>query len=131
MKAIVIAAVVASVLAQTSSVFSHHSQTMYEPDKKVTIEGVVTRWVWTNPHTWLFVDLKLPDGSVESWGFEANSAATMQRAGWRRNQFTAGDKVTVTGWPMKNGEKKALLNRIVTASGETRELNGNGPQIPR
>jgi hypothetical protein len=130
MKAIVIAGIIVAVLAQTT-LSSHHSQTMYEPDKKVTIEGVVSRWVWTNPHSWLFVDLKTPDGSVESWGFEANSAATMQRAGWKRNQFSAGDKVTVTGWPMKNGEKKALLNRIVTASGEMKELNGNGPQIPR
>jgi hypothetical protein len=130
MKATLIALIVGASLAQASLVIAHHSQTMYEPDKRVTVEGVVSRWVWTNPHTWLFVDVTTPSG-VETWGFEANSAATMARAGWKRTQFAAGDKVSVTGWPMKNGEKKALLNRVVSASGEVKELNGNGPQIPR
>jgi Family of unknown function (DUF6152) len=118
-------------LAFGISARAHHSQTMFEPEKQVTVEGTVSRWVWSNPHTWLYVDVKKADGSVDTWGFEANSAASMQRAGWKRTQFAAGDQVTVTGWPMKNGERKALLGRVMTADGTTKELNGNGPQIPR
>ena len=121
----------AVMLALSMPARAHHSQTMFEPDKQVTVEGTVSRWVWSNPHTWLYIEVKKADGPVDTWGFEANSAASMQRAGWKRTQFNAGDQVTVTGWPMKNGEHKALLGRVVTADGTTKELNGNGPQIPR
>jgi hypothetical protein len=131
MKSSLIIVATIGMLAQTTLVVAHHSQTMYEPDKKVTVDGVVSRWAWANPHSWLFVDVRLPDGTMENWGFEANSAATMQRAGWSRTQFAVGDKVTVTGWPMKSGDKRALLNRVVSANGQVKELNGNGPQIPR
>lgn len=113
-----------------SPAYPHHSQTMYEPDKQVTVKGVVSRWAWTNPHTWLFVDVT-GGGKVETWGFEANAAANMSRAGWSRLQFKPGDIVTVTGWPMKDGTPKALLNKVVTADGQTMSLPGNGPQRPR
>ena len=121
----------AALCALSGVASSHHSQTMYEPDKEVTVTGTVSRWVWTNPHTWLFVDVRNGDGGVQQWGFEANSAASMSRAGWKKTQFAAGDAVTVTGWPMKNGEAKALLHKVVLPGGEVRELNGNGPQVPR
>ena len=46
-------------------------------------------------------------------------------------QFAAGDTVTVSGWPMKSGDNKALFHKVVLPDGEVRELNGNGPQVPR
>src|SRR5512134_2661599 len=103
----------AVLLAFAGMARSHHSQTMYEPDKEVTVTGTVSRWVWTNPHTWLFVDVRNGEGAVQQWGFEANSAASMSRAGWKRDQFKAGDAVTVSGWPMKSGDTKALLHKVV------------------
>ena len=118
-------------LGLTVAASSHHSQTMYQPDHEVTVTGTVSRWVWTNPHTWLFVDVRNGEGAVQQWGFEANSAASMSRAGWKKTQFAAGDTVTVSGWPMKNGESKALLHRVVLPGGEVKELNGNGPQVTR
>ena len=68
----------------TSSMFAHHSATMFEETKTVTVEGVVKEFQYTNPHSWLLVDVKGADGKVTTWGFEAEGPSTMVRAGIRQ-----------------------------------------------
>src|SRR5215475_8247833 len=60
---------------------AHHSGTMFEKEKTITVEGVVKEFQYTNPHSWLKVDVKNKDGSVTTWGFEAEGPSTLQRSG--------------------------------------------------
>src|SRR2546427_2404711 len=87
---------------------AHHSGTMFEKEKTVTVEGVVKEFQYTNPHSWLLVDVKNKDGSVTTWGFEAEGPSTLQRSGIRRSDFSAGTKLKITGHPMKDGSPAAI-----------------------
>jgi hypothetical protein len=97
-------------------VFAHHSAAMFEEKKTITVEGVVKEFQYTNPHSWLLVDVKNKDGSVTTWGFEAEGPTTLQRAGIRPSEFKTGTKITITGRPMKDGTPAATWEFAVRAS---------------
>jgi len=99
------AAVVA--LSASVPVLAHHSGAMFDDMKEVTVTGVVKNFQYTNPHSWLIVDVKETDGTVTTWGFEAEGPSTMVRAGIRKSDFEAGTPVTVTGHPMRDGRPAA------------------------
>ena len=98
--------------------FAHHSATMFEPEKTVTVEGVVKQFQFTNPHSWLLVDVKNKNGSVTTWGFEAEGPSTLQRSGIRPSDFTAGTKLKITGRPMKDGSPAAIWVEAIRADGK-------------
>ena len=101
-----------------SSAYAHHSATMFEQTKQITVEGVVKEFQYSNPHSWLLVDVTAKDGTVTTWGFEAEGPSTLQRAGIRPGTFPVGTKITITGRPMKNGEPAAIWSYAVTADGK-------------
>src|SRR3954470_21869736 len=87
---------------------AHHSGAMFEEKKEVTLNGVVKEFQFTNPHSWLLVDVKGADGKVTTWGFEAEGPSSMVRAGIRLKDFAPGTPITITGRPMKDGRPAAL-----------------------
>ena len=97
---------------------AHHSATMFDDKKTVTVEGVVKEFQFTNPHSWLLVDVTGKDGKVVTWGFEAEGPTTLQRAGIRPSDFKVGTKLTITGNPMKNGQPAAIWIDAVRADGK-------------
>ena len=97
---------------------AHHSGAMFEKVKTITVEGVVKQFQYTNPHSWLLVDVKNKDGSVTTWGFEAEGPSTLQRAGIRPSDFAAGTKLKITGHPMKDGSPAAAWVDAVRADGK-------------
>ena len=110
--------VLALLLITASSAAAHHSGTMFEPTKTITVEGVVKEFQWTNPHSWLLVDVTDKNGKVTTWGFEAEGPSTLQRAGIRPSEFKPGTKVTMTGRPMKDGRPGAIWVLAVRADGK-------------
>ena len=90
---------------------------MFEQERTITVEGVVKEFQFTNPHSWLIVEVTGKDGKVTTWGFEAEGPSTLQRAGIRPSTFPVGTKITITGRPMKNGEPAAIWSYAVTADG--------------
>ena len=72
---------------------------MFEEKKTITVEGVVKEFQFTNPHSWLLVDVRDKSGKVTTWGFEAEGPSTLQRAGIRPSEFPVGTKLTITGRP--------------------------------
>jgi len=96
---------------------AHHSGAMFEKEKTITVEGVVKQFQYTNPHSWLLVDVKNKDGSVTTWGFEAEGPSTLQRAGIRPGDFAVGTKLKITGHPMKDGSPAAAWVDAVRADG--------------
>jgi hypothetical protein len=97
---------------------AHHSATMFEESKTITVEGVVREFQYTNPHSWLLVDVRDKSGKVTTWGFEAEGPSTLQRAGIRPSEFPVGTKVTITGRPMKDGRPAAIWVTAVRGDGK-------------
>lgn len=97
-------------------VMAHHSGAMFEEKKEVTLTGVVKEFQFTNPHSWLLVDVKGADGKVTTWGFEAEGPSSMTRAGIRLKDFAPGTSVTITGRPMKDGRPAALWVKATRTS---------------
>jgi uncharacterized protein DUF6152 len=109
---------IGTAIVLTIPLLAHHSGAMFEKEKTVTVEGVVKRFEYTNPHSWLLVDVKNKDGSVTTWGFEAEGPSTLQRAGIRPSDFTAGTKLKITGHPMKDGSTAAAWVEAIRADGK-------------
>jgi Family of unknown function (DUF6152) len=85
------------------SSMAHHSGSMFEEKKTITLTGVIKEFQYTNPHSWLIIDVTGDDGKVTSWGFEAEGPSTLLRAGIKKSDFKPGTKITITGRPMRDG----------------------------
>lgn len=109
---------VALVIALAAPLLAHHSATMFESQKTITVEGVVKEFQFTNPHSWLLVDVKNKNGSVTTWGFEAEGPSTLQRSGIRPSDFRTGTKLKITGRPMKDGSPAAVWVEAVREDGK-------------
>jgi hypothetical protein len=111
-------AVAAGVLASLSmAAGAHHSGAMFEPVKTVTLKGVVKEFEYTNPHSWLWVTVTNEDRTTTDWGFEAEGPSTLFRNGIKKNDLKPGDKVTVTGRPMRDGRPAAAWVNAVKEDG--------------
>jgi hypothetical protein len=85
--------------------WAHHSFAMYEP-WSVTLKGTVSGFQWTNPHVVLRIFVQPEDGgAAQQWSFETNSPAVLSRAGWSRRSIKAGDRVSVTFSPLRDGSQ--------------------------
>lgn len=98
--------------------FAHHSAVMFDDQNEITVTGVVKEFQYTNPHSWLLVDVKNDDGSVTTWGFEAEGPSTLQRAGIRKSDFSPGTELTITGHPMKDGRPAAAWIKATRGDGK-------------
>jgi hypothetical protein len=95
-------------LAIATPALAHHSAAPFDTTKTITLEGVVTKWELTNPHSWLHVEVKDKNGKSVVWGFEAEGPSTLQRAGIKPSDFKVGTKIKITGNPMKDGQPAAM-----------------------
>src|SRR5919198_5830372 len=96
-----------------TAAFAHHGTNVsYDPSKEVTLTGTVTEFVWTNPHSRMFWDVKNADGSVTKWGGELHSIALLTRSGWTRNTLHVGDTVTVRGYPSRAGTPFMVVQEV-------------------
>jgi len=104
------------VVAQQTS--AHHSAVMFDDESEVTVTGVVREFQYTNPHSWLLVDVTNDDGTVTTWGFEAEGPSTLMRAGIRKSDLSPGTEVTITGNPMRDGRPAAAWIRATRGDGK-------------
>jgi hypothetical protein len=98
---------------------AHHSFSMFEPVKETILAGTVTRFEWTNPHTWIELDVLNGDGTWTHWSIEGGSLVVLQRQGWRSDTLKPGDKITLVMHPLRDGRCGGSLIGLVTASGKT------------
>ncbi|WP_137681350.1 DUF6152 family protein [Aurantiacibacter suaedae] len=104
--------------ATTSS--AHHSTAMFEWGSAVPLKGAtVTRWEWTNPHTFLYVTAKDSSGQTKRWAFEGMSPNHLSRAGWSRRTLTPGDKVDLTYYPLRDGRNGGFNVTVTFPDGRT------------
>ena len=105
MKATLFAVVaVAALLAAPRTALAHHSfAAEFDINKPVTLQGVLTKMDWVNPHGWIYVDVKAPDGTVQHWSIEAGGPTQLLRRGLRKDDFPAGIEVVITGYRSRDG----------------------------
>jgi hypothetical protein len=113
---------VIGLLAAPATSWAHHSTAEFDYTRTITFEGVVKEVQWTNPHSYLQVLVKGADGATAEWGVEFGAPAINVRLGWRKDSVKAGDKVTLTMAPARDGRNFATLRFLTFADG--RKLNG-------
>jgi Family of unknown function (DUF6152) len=107
-----------------STLMAHHSFSMFDTTKKVTLKGTVTMFEWTNPHAYIEVDVPQEGGAVRHWSVEMGSPSILQQSGWKWKDLKAGDKITVDLNPLRNGDPGGLLIQATLPDGR---VLGNGP----
>ena len=98
-------------LIAPASVVAHHGAATFDTGKEITLKGVVTEWIWANPHCFLKFDAKDDTGAVRNWAVETQNPVTMLSRGFARSSFKPGEAVTVRLEPVKNG---APVGRMLT-----------------
>ncbi len=106
-------------LAALPSLAHHSFAAEYDSNAKVTLDGVVTKVEWMNPHAHFYLDVKSPDGKVVNWNMELASPNMLSRNGWKRNSLKPGDSVHVTGSRAKDGTPTASAAMILLPDGRT------------
>src|SRR6187551_427450 len=108
-----------------SAVHAHHSFAVYfDSTKDVSITGRVTSFRFTNPHGTIALDVTDAQGRVTHWRAETNAPVVLTRRGWTREIIKPGDKITIEGWPSRDGKAYMRMRRAVDATGR---LIGTAP----
>jgi hypothetical protein len=117
------------VLIATVPVAAHHAfAAEFDLDKPVTLTGTVTKLEWTNPHIWIHMDLKDPNGKVVSWRAEGGAPNALYRIGWKKGSLTVGQEVTVNGYLARDGSPTANANSIKLPDGTVFGAASSAPQ---
>ncbi|MFP6827711.1 MAG: DUF6152 family protein [Gammaproteobacteria bacterium] len=103
----------------SSPVFSHHSHSMFDHEKEVTITGIVTEFTFRNPHVFLFVDVENETGEVVNYWVEMGTIPGMIRRGVGAKTFQSGDAISVNMYPLTDGRPGGSYHTIVAADGKT------------
>jgi hypothetical protein len=114
----------AMVLCASAPVLGHHSGAGVDRTRTVTVTGVVKEFRWTNPHSWIDLEVAGPDGTPAVWSIEMNPPPFLIRAGWKSTTLKPGDRVSVTVNPIRTGEPGGIFVSVTLADG--RVLGGRG-----
>ena len=124
--------VIVGALAGGASVASaHHAfAAEFDANKPVNFKATVKKVKWVNPHVWIHVDVRKPDGSVESWAIEGGTPNVLFRRGVTRQSLTAGTEVMVDGYQAKDGTRRANGRDLTLADGRKLFLGSSGTGAP-
>jgi len=102
---------------------AHHSFSMFDEKKEIVLKGEVKEFQWSNPHTWIQLNVPDASGKIVEWSIEAGSPNLVGRQGWKRNTFKTGDQVEITVHPLRDGQPGGSFMRAVLPDG--RKLGGD------
>jgi hypothetical protein len=126
----VLAAMFAASLAPVAA-WAHHSfAAEFDPSKPIKLEGTVTEMEWINPHSWIHIDVKSPDGKVTNWMVEGGSPNALLRRGFTKASLPAGSKIVIEGYQAKDGSFRANGRDITFADGKKLFLGSAGSGAP-
>ena len=119
---------------------AHHAfSAEFDANKPVTFKGTLSKMEWTNPHVWLHINVKNPDGTEETWSFEAGTPSVLFRRGFTKESLKVGTGVVVDGYQAKDGSHRANGRDLTFPDGRKMFLGSTGtgapyelkPQIPK
>jgi hypothetical protein len=109
----------AVLLAAVPAVAHHSFAAEYDGTKPIKLTGTVTKFELTNPHSWIYIDVKDADGKVVNWGFETASVANLYRRGFRKDTVAPGTVVTIEGYLAKDGSRTGNAQKLTLPDGKT------------
>jgi hypothetical protein len=120
------------ILAGTAaSLSAHHAfAAEFDANKPLTMKGTVTKMEWLNPHVWLYMDVKMPNGNVENWAFEAGTPNVLFRRGFTRKSLLPGTVVVIDGYRAKDGSRRANGRDITFEDGKKLFMGSSGTGAP-
>jgi hypothetical protein len=120
---------VLAVAVKTAS--AHHAfAAEFDAKKPIKLRGTVTKMEWINPHAWIHIDVKKPDGAVDEWMIEAGTPNTLLRRGFTKDSLKVGTEVLVDGYQSKDGSLRANGRDITLPNGQTLFLGSSAPDAP-
>jgi hypothetical protein len=129
--AIGIAAIGVCLAGTAVSVVAHHAfAAEFDANKPVEFTGVVTKMEWVNPHVWLHMEVRKPDGTTEVWAFEAGTPNVLFRRGFTKQSLLPGTKVKVDGYQAKDGTRRANGRDLTFADGQKMFMGSSGTGAP-
>ena len=111
-------------LASAGLAVAHHSTAPFDTTIQKTISGTVKQVDWTNPHTWVWVEVPNEQGGVDTWGFEGMSPNYLARRGWTKSTLKPGDKISVLMRPLRDGSKGGMFVSATRPNGQVLRMNG-------
>jgi hypothetical protein len=120
------------VFAAPAAVWAHHAfAAEFDANKPVRLKGVVTKLEWINPHAWIHIDVKRPDGKVETWMIEGGTPNTLMRRGFTKTSLPYGTEIVVDGYQAKDGSLKANGRDLTFPDGRKVFMGSSGTGAPR
>jgi len=127
----VVAGAAFAVAAAAVPVIAHHSfAAEFDAKKPVKLRGTVTKMEWINPHSWIHIDVKTPDGKVEQWMVEGGAPNALLRRGWNKNSLLPGTEILVEGFQAKDGAMRANGRDITFPDGKKLFVGSSGTGAP-
>ena len=129
--AITTAGIVVLLVLATIPVWAHHAfAAEFDAKQPVQFKAVVTKMEWINPHVWIHVDVKQPDGTTEKWSIEAGTPNVLFRRGFTKTALLPGTEIVVDGYRSKDGSHRANGRNLTLPDGRTLFLGGSSPDAP-
>jgi hypothetical protein len=119
--------IAAALLSVAIPALAHHSGAGVDRTRTITVKGVVKEFRWTNPHSWIDLEVRSDTGAVEVWSIEMNPPPFLIRAGWRSSTLKPGDEVSVTLNPMRSGDPGGIFVSVTLADGRVLGGRAGGP----
>ena len=125
-------AVVGFLSLSTAPVVAHHAFTAeFDANRPIQLSGVVAKMEWVNPHSWIHIDVKKADGTVERWMIEGGTPNTLLRRGLRKQDLMPGTEIKVEGYQAKDGAHRANGRNLTLPNGRALFLGSSGTGAPR
>ncbi len=108
-----------ALLMSPNPLAAHHSfAAEYDSSATITLKGVVSKVEWTNPHAYIYIDVKDESGKVVTWGMEGYPPNTLTRTGFTRHVVKEGDTITITGYRARDNALRAAAREVTTEDGK-------------